>query len=144
LIAFPNALFQGNKPISEITYNKNEHKGNTRNDRNIVYDISCKGNEHERFIIEMQRIRRKNFEDRAVFYACRCISDQARNETGSEWDYNLKKVYMIGILDNFVLNKRPKEEYFHDACLIYRRTGDLVSDKIWSIFVELLNFKKAD
>jgi len=144
LIAFLNALFQGNKHISNIKYNKNEHKGNIRNDRNIVYDISCKGNEQERFIIEMQRTRQEHFEDRAVFYACRCINDQARNEKGGKWDYNLKKVYMIGILDNFVLKEREDVEYFHDGCLIYRRSGDLVSDKIWFIFVELLNFKKAD
>jgi len=144
LIAFLNALFQRREPISEITYNKNEHKGNTRNDRNVIYDISCKDDKNELFILEMQRTRKDNFEDRAVYYACRCISDLAPIKRRSEWDYNLKKVYMIGILDNFVLKKRGKEEYFHDACLIYKRTGDLVSDKIWFIFVELLNFKKLD
>jgi len=144
LIAFLNALFQGHKQIDNIKYNKNEHKGNTRNDRNVIYDISCKDDKNELFILEMQRTNKNNFEDRALFYACRCISDQASTENKSEWEYDLKKVYMIGILDNFVLKNSKRKKYFHDACLIYRRTGDLVSDKIWFIFVELLNFKKAD
>lgn len=62
---------------------------------NIVYDISCKDDKNELFIIEIQRTRQEHFEDRAVFYACRCISDQAPNEKGSGWEYNLKNVYMI-------------------------------------------------
>ena len=92
----------------------------------------------------MQRKRHKNFEDRAVYYACRCISDQAPNLQGSGWEYDLKKVYMIGILDNFVLNYSREAVYFHDACVIDRGTDDLVSNKFWCIFIELLNFKKSD
>ena len=92
----------------------------------------------------MQRKRHKNFEDRAVYYACRCISDQAPNLQGSGWEYDLKKVYMIGILDNFVLNYSREAVYFHDACVIDRDTDDLVSNKFWCIFIELLNFKKSD
>jgi len=51
---------------------------------------------------------------------------------------------MIGILDNFVLKYSREAVYFHDACVIDRGTDDLVSEKNWWIFVELLNFKKAD
>ena len=73
-----------------------------------------------------------------------CISDRAPNLQGSGWEYDLKKVYMIGILDNFVLKYSREAVYFHDACVIDRGTDDLVSEKNWWIFVELLNFKKAD
>jgi len=60
----------------------------------------------------MQRTRQENFQDRAIFYACRCINEQAPNEKASDWDYKLKKVYMIRILDKFVLEKREELEYF--------------------------------
>jgi len=144
LIAFLNAIFEGGKQIKNIDFNKNEHKGNTHNDRNVIYEISCKDDKNELFILEMQRTRQKNFEDRAVYYACRCIIDQAPNLQGSGWEYDLKKVYMIGILDNFVLKYSREALYFHDACVVDRPTDELVSDKVLWIFVELLNFKKAE
>jgi len=63
-------------------------------------------------ILEMQRTPQKKFEDRAVFYACRCINEHAPNEKASDCDYKLKKVFMIRILDNFVLKYSGEAVYF--------------------------------
>ena len=79
-----------------------------------------------------------------MFYASRLINGQGPNQKDGKWDYNIGEVYMIAILDNFVLDKAEDTEYFHDACWKYGGAKNLLSDKCWIYFLELLNFKKAE
>ena len=145
LIAFLNSIFfdEPKPEIKNIDFNKNEHKGNTRNDRNVVFDITCTGDNDERFIIEMQREGQEFFKERAVFYASRLVTEQGRNEKDGKWNFDIRDVYMIGILENFVLDEGQKDEYFHKACWGYRRDGKIFLNKIWCIFLELRNFTKV-
>lgn len=58
--------------------------------------IYCIGEDGERFIVEMQKAKQNYFKDRSVYYASFPIQEQAQK---SEWDFQLKAVYSIGILD---------------------------------------------
>lgn len=112
LIDFLNELFKGRKVISDLTYNKNERLGPGSKSRVMVFDLTCTGQDGEQFIIEIQRIKQKFFKDRAVYYSSRLIHDQAPQ--GGSWDYSLKEVYFIGLMD-FALEDSDKEEFLHSS-----------------------------
>ncbi|MGH2643067.1 MAG: Rpn family recombination-promoting nuclease/putative transposase, partial [Chitinophagaceae bacterium] len=116
LIDFLNELFKGRKVIIDITFNNNEVVGGVSKIRRTIFDLTCTAQNGEQFIIEVQRIKQKFFKDRAIFYASRLISNQAP-QNGS-WDYSLKEVYFIGIMD-FVLEDSDKDKYLHWVSLSY-------------------------
>jgi len=120
LIDFLNELLKGKKVITDINYNKNEHSGPVSESRKMIFDLPCTGQDGELFIIEVQRIRQQYFKDRAVYYCSRLIHDQAPK--GKDWDYSLKEVYFIGIMDS-VLEDSALSECIHYVHLSYEKTG---------------------
>lgn len=83
--------------ITELSYNKNERKGPQARNRTMIFDLNCTVQNGKQIIIEVQRIKHSFFKDRAVYYTSGLIQEQAPQ--GSHWDYSLKKVYFIGIMD---------------------------------------------
>src|SRR5690606_4522500 len=75
--------------------------------------------------------------DRALFYSSGKFFEQG--ERGKNWDFKLKEVYFIGVLD-FKLDHSPKGKYLHTARIIEEETGQLLCDKLGFIFLELPNF----
>lgn len=53
LIDFLNQLFEGQKEIEDLTYNSNEHAGDSEEFKKIFFDLLCTGKNGEQFIIEM-------------------------------------------------------------------------------------------
>lgn len=141
LIDFLNELLQGKELIMELTYAKNERSGMSPKSRKMVFDLTCTGKNGEQFIIEVQRIRQKFFKDRAVYYTSGLIQDQAPQ--GSNWDYSLKKVYFIGIMD-FILDDSDLKEYVHWVRLTYDKTGKEFYRKLAFIFIEIPKFTKSE
>src|SRR5690606_8803794 len=90
-------------------------------DKRVVFDLHCKGDNGEYFIVEMQRIRQDYFKDRAVFYISRLIQRLLKKGKQSN-DYQLPEVYLIGILE-FSMDADQKEQYFHDIALMEKTTG---------------------
>lgn len=41
LIAFLNSVFEGRKQIVNLTYNKNEHPGDTSEEGAAIFDLTC-------------------------------------------------------------------------------------------------------
>ena len=110
LMDFLNELLRGKGKIVELTYLNNEQLGRTEYDRRAVFDIHCETDTGEKFIVEMQKAKHNFFKDRSVFYATFPISEQAKK---GEWNYELKAVYMVGILD-FVFNEdEDDDEYYY-------------------------------
>ncbi|MBB5646820.1 hypothetical protein HDE70_003127 [Pedobacter cryoconitis] len=64
MIAFLNALFEGEKHIIDLVYNPTELAGDDKEDKKIFFDLLCTGDKGEQFIVEMQRAAHDNFEDR--------------------------------------------------------------------------------
>ncbi|MBM6866943.1 PD-(D/E)XK nuclease family transposase, partial [Bacteroides caecigallinarum] len=71
-------------------------------------DVYCENEKGEKILIEMQRGEQQFFKDRSVYYSTFPIREQGRK---GEWNYELKAVYVIGIL-NFTFYDEDSE-YFH-------------------------------
>ena len=141
LIDFLNELFKGRKVITDLVYNKNEHPGPGPNSRKMIFDLTCTGQDGEQFIIEVQRIHQQYFKDRAIYYSSRLIHDQAPR--GRNWDYSLKEVYFIGLMDS-VLEDSDIQEYLHRVRLTYEKSGKEFYKKLGFIFIEIPKFTKTE
>ncbi|GGG79934.1 hypothetical protein GCM10007415_10320 [Parapedobacter pyrenivorans] len=82
--------------IVDLEYAPNEHDGDE--DKRVVFDLHCRGDNGEYFIVEMQRIRQDFFKDRALYYVSRLIQRLLKKGKASN-DYQLPEVYLIGILE---------------------------------------------
>jgi predicted transposase/invertase (TIGR01784 family) len=140
LIDFLNVLFQGQKIIKDITYNNIEKNGDTVDDRDVYFDLLCTGDDGEQFIIEMQRKLQPHFMDRCVYYTSRIVNEQAPT-SGQKWDYKIKGVFLIGILD-FELNIPTGNHYLTPVQLVNLNTHETFYPKLGYLFLELSKFDK--
>lgn len=142
LLDFLNELLkdvEGN--ITEISYLPNEKLPISVGDRRAIFDIYCVNEYGERFIVEMQKAEQKFFKDRTVFYSTFPIQEQARNK-GKLWDFNLKTIYTIGILD-FVFEESDPNKFRHDVKLTEQETKMVFYDKLNYIYLEMPKFNKS-
>jgi predicted transposase/invertase (TIGR01784 family) len=144
LIAFLNEVFRGRKHIVDLVYNKNEHHGDLKDEGSAIFDLLCTGDKGERFLIEVQRAKQGYFKERALFYTSRLISDQAPKGNRKAWGYNIDEVYLVALLEDFILEGSPTDKYLHDICLCNRETGEIFYDKLGYTYIELSNFVKTD
>ncbi len=142
LIAFLNTLLPAEAGvISDLSFLPNERVGRSEYDRRAIFDLYCENEKGEKFIVEMQRAKQNYFKDRSIFYATFPIQQQA--QSGS-WNFCLKAVYMVGILDFiFDEDKADNEVVHHEVKLIDRSTGTVFSEKLTFIYLELPKFMKT-
>jgi len=141
LISFLNALLHGEEHIKEITYLNSEHLGTQERDRRGVFDIYCKNEQGEKFLVEMQKGEQAFFKDRSIYYATFPIREQAIK--GSEWNYQLKAVYTVAIL-NFVFDDKDDDYFHHEVKLVDMRTKKVFYDKLTFIYLEMPKFNKTE
>ena len=139
LISFLNALLHGREEICEITYLNTEHLGTQEYDRRAVFDVYCVNEKGEHFLVEMQKGERQFFKDRSVYYSTFAIREQAPR---GEWNYGLKGIYTIGIL-NFCFNKKDST-YYHEVKLMDTATREVFYDKLTFIYLEMPKFTKTE
>jgi len=123
LIDFLNEVFKGRRHIVDLTYNKNEHPGDLKDEGTAIFDLLCTGDSGEQFIIEVQRGRQGRFKERALFYTSRLISGQAPKGKRAEWGYDITGVYLVALLEDFTLDDSEPDVYLHDICLCNSDTG---------------------
>lgn len=142
LIGFLNALFRGEQEITDVTYLNAEQLGRAEWDRKAVFDVYCENVKGERFIVEMQKARQKYFKDRSVFYSTFPIREQAKV---GDWDYELKSVYTVGVL-NFVFDedKDDEEYYHHEVKLMDVGRKEVFYEKLTFIYLEMPKFRKRE
>lgn len=142
LISFLNALLHDEQHIVDLTYLNNEHLGSLDIDRRAVFDVYCENDRGQKFIVEMQKAGQKFFKDRSVFYSTFPIREQAQQ---GSWNYELKAVYTIGIL-NFVFDedKDDKEFYHHEVKLMDTERKTVFYDKLTFIYLEMPKFNKTE
>jgi predicted transposase/invertase (TIGR01784 family) len=141
LIDFLNEILKEEGCITDIEYQPTLQLGNTEADRKAIFDISCKNEKGEYFIVEMQKARQPYFVDRSLFYSTYLIRNQAPQ---GAWNFELKAVYMVGILDFTLFEDEDDEDYFIEMIYLAReRTKARYSKKLNFIFVELPKFKKT-
>ena len=142
LIGFLNALFRGEQEVTDVTYLNAEQLGRAEWDRKAVFDVYCENVKGERFIVEMQKAKQKYFKDRSVFYSTFPIREQAKV---GDWDYELKSVYTVGIL-NFVFDedKDDEEYYHHEVKLMDVGRKEVFYEKLTFIYLEMPKFRKRE
>lgn len=143
LLDFLNALLPQQNKISNLSFKNTEQLGQTDLDRKAIYDIYCENENCEKFIVELQKAKQNYFKERTVYYSTFPIREQAEK---GEWNYNLKAVYCVGILD-FTFddydNEPDKSEVLHTIKL-KNQNGKVFYEKLTYIYLEMPNFHKKE
>lgn len=142
LLDFLNELLKEEQgQIKEISYLKTEQLGTTDIDRRAIFDLYCENERGEKFIVELQKSRQNFFKDRTVYYATFPIREQAKR---ANWDFELKAVYTIAILD-FVFDedKNEPDKFRYDVKLTDIETKKVFYDKLMFIYLEMPKFRKT-
>jgi predicted transposase/invertase (TIGR01784 family) len=142
LLDFLNELLKEEQGrIINLTYLKTEHLGATEIDRKAIFDLYCENEKGEKFIVELQKTKQNFFKDRTVYYSTFPIREQAKR---SDWDYELKAVYTIAILDFvFESDKNEPHKFRYDVKLKDIETNKVFYDKLTFICLEMPKFNKS-
>jgi predicted transposase/invertase (TIGR01784 family) len=143
LIDFLNALLLQTNKIVDLTFKNTEQLGQSDTDRKVIYDIYCENEVGEKFIVELQKAKQNYFKERTIYYSTFPIREQAEK---GEWNYNLKSVYCIGILD-FTFDdyeESPKKNEVVHTIKLKNQKGNIFYEKLTYIYIEMPNFKKAE
>ncbi len=140
LISFINSLLHGREVVKDLTYLNTEHLGISETDRKAVFDVYCENEKGEKILVEMQRGIQQYFKDRSLYYATFPICEQGQK---GEWDYQLKAVYIIGIL-NFTFDKDNDNYFHHEVQLLDNKTKEVFYDKLTFIYLEMPKFNKTE
>jgi predicted transposase/invertase (TIGR01784 family) len=142
LLDFLNELLKEEQgQIVELNYIKTEQLGTTEIDRKAIFDLYCENEKGEKFIVELQKSKQNFFKDRSVYYSTFPIREQAKR---ADWNFELKAVYTIGILD-FVFDedKNDESKFRYDVQLTDRDTKKVFYDKLTFIYLEMPKFNKT-
>ena len=140
LIGFLNSLFDGEEVVRDVTYLNTEHIGHLSIERKAVFDVYCENEKGEKILIEMQKAEQRFFKDRSIFYSTFPIQEQAPK---GPWDFELKKVYTIGIL-NFTFDDTDDDYMHHEVKLFDTKTHQLFYDKLTYVYLEMPKFRKEE
>lgn len=142
LLDFLNELLKEEQGhIKDLTYLKTEHLGATDIDRKAIFDLYCENEKGEKFIVELQKTKQNFFKDRTVYYSTFPIREQAKR---ADWDYELKAVYTIAILDFvFDSDKDEPNKFRYDVKLKDNDTNKVFYDKLTFIYLEMPKFNKS-
>jgi predicted transposase/invertase (TIGR01784 family) len=123
--------------ITELNFKDKNQSGKSETDRKAVYDIYCENHLGEKIIVELQKAKQNYFKDRTIYYSTFPIQEQAEK---GEWDFRLKAVYCVGILD-FVFEPQAEKEVIHTVQLKDQKNR-LFYDKLQYVYIEMPNFTK--
>jgi predicted transposase/invertase (TIGR01784 family) len=143
LIDFLNAVLPNANKIKDLSFKNTEQLGQTELDRKAIYDIYCEAESGEKFIVELQKAKQNYFRERTIYYSTFPIREQAEKGV---WNYNLKAVYCIGILDftfDDYENEYEKNEVVHTIQL-KNQNGKIFYEKLTYIYLEMPNFKTEE
>jgi predicted transposase/invertase (TIGR01784 family) len=142
LLDFLNELLKEEQgQITDLTYLKTEQLGTSDIDRKAIFDLYCENEKGEKFIVELQKSKQNFFKDRTVYYSTFPIREQAKR---ADWDYELKAVYTIAILDFvFDADKNEPEKFRYDVKLSDIETKKVFYDKLTFIYLEMPKFNKT-
>ena len=127
--------------IVDLTFKDKDKLGKAKDDRKAVYDIYCETRSGEKIIVELQKAKQNYFKDRTIFYTSFPIQEQAER---GDWDYSLKAVYCIGILDfKFDEDKLSRGEVIHTVQLKDHH-NQVFYDKLKFVYLEMPHFDKSE
>ena len=128
--------------IRDLTFLSTDQLGRSQADRQAIFDIYCENENREKFIVELQKAKQNYFKDRSIYYSTFPIQQQAKK---GEWNFKLKAVYTIGILD-FVFDEDKEDDR-----VVYRKiqlmdvdSGRVFYNKLTYIYLEMPKFTKTE
>ena len=136
LISFLNDLL----PLKNKIISLELKLGMLEEDRRAIFDIYCRDEKNQEFIVELQRAKQEHFQDRAAYYASFLIQDQAKK---GKWDFELTPIYFIGILD-FSLASFSDDNYLHFGQITDIHSQKVMFEKLNFIYIEMAKFKKSE
>ena len=136
LISFLNDLLDINDKIVDIEYRNLEKLGLSILDRRAIFDVYCTDEKNHKFIVELQRSPQKYFKDRSVYYTSFPIQEQSKR---GDWDYSLKKVFFVGILD---FKMDDQVDYLRKIQLVDVNSQAVFFDKLTYYYIEMPKFTK--
>jgi predicted transposase/invertase (TIGR01784 family) len=139
LMSFLNDILDIDDKIMTVEYRNLEKMGLNIIDRRAIFDIYCTDTKGNSFIVELQRSKQRYFKDRALYYTTFPIQEQSKR---GSWDYELKKVFFIGILD-FIMDD-SNEDYLTKVKLINTKSKEVFYDKLTYYYIEMPKFKKEE
>jgi len=144
LIDFLNTLLPEKHLIKDLSFRNPDHLGATPTERRAVFDVFCEANSGEKFIVEMQKEDQEFFKDRSLYYAAYPVREQGWKgkdlETGALWDYELKTVYFVGLLD-FIFDKNDPEPNLISEVSLKDQGGRVFYEKLQFIFIQMPLFQ---
>jgi predicted transposase/invertase (TIGR01784 family) len=142
LLDFLNELLKDEQgQIIDLTYLKTEQLGTTEIDRKAIFDLYCENEKGEKFIVELQKTKQNFFKDRTLYYSTFPIREQAKR---ADWDYELKAIYTIAILDFvFDSDKEEPNKFRYDVKLTDIDTNKIFYDKLMFVYLEMPKFNKT-
>ena len=138
IIDFLNNLLEGERKIADLTFLDKEIPAQTVDGRSLIYDIYCKDENGDHFIVEMQNKMQPYFKERSIYYVSQAISQQG--EQGARWQYRIQAVYFVAML-NFTLADIGST-FRTDVALMDMKSKEYFSDKVRMIFLQLPYFTK--
>ena len=143
LLDFLNALLTLPTKIKDLSFKNTEQLGHTDTDRKAIYDIYCENEKGEKFIVELQKAKQNYFKERTIYYSTFPIREQAEK---GEWNYNLKAIFCVGILDftfDDYENETEQNEVVHTIKL-KNQNGKTFYNKLTYIYLEMPNFNQTE
>jgi predicted transposase/invertase (TIGR01784 family) len=139
LINFLNGLLVGEQTVVDVTYMDKEMVGDTDQSRSTIYDILCKSDKGEFFIVEMQNQSHPNFLKRMLYYASKAIAKQGKK--GRKWEYDIKAVYCVAFMNFNDLD--IGEDAVVRASICDTKTGKQLTNVLRFFFIQLSRFNKG-
>ena len=143
LIAFLNELLAEEQGIIEdITYLNTEQFGSSEEHRKAFFDLYCRNQRGEHFIVEIQRQKQKNFKERLIYYSTFPIQQQAIK---SDWSFEQTAVYVVAIMDfELEQTRTSNNSVLSRVQLLNTETFDVFYSKLTYIYLEVPKFKKGE
>jgi len=141
LIDFLNELLRSqNQSIKKLRYKNGALLSEHSLDRKVVYDLYCENEKGEKFIVELQKAKQEFFKDRMVYYSSYSIREQGKRNI---WDFNLKAVYIIGILDFWIDDKDTSKIVVSHNKIIDIERNTIFYDKLTFVTLQMPAFEKS-
>ena len=135
------------REVTDIFYNKKKRKHNPYVDgHDAIFDVECVDSAGARFVVEMQKWEQANFYDRALFYSTYPIQAQVPQvkkgvAVPHDRQYRYPPVYVVSLMA-FSLHPEDRKKLRYRFDLREQETGELMSDKLNFIFLEMDKVKK--
>jgi predicted transposase/invertase (TIGR01784 family) len=128
------ALIGSKTAIESIVFDKTTFESFSKDSRSGIFDIICKDEKGNTFIVEMQLSDFKFFFQRMKFYVAQKFSTMIKK---GDFTYNkLTKIYCVGILAKSI----SSFPHYHNVGTIKNQDGEVMDDQTVYITVELDKF----